>query len=231
MTFVLKSVVPWGRSFEEYVAMFNLSRDDLCRSILGCGDGPAGFNARMHSLGHHAVSCDPLYQYPRDQIDSAIRRARDEVMQQVRENPGNFVWTTIRTPTELEQVRMDAMREFLEDYEAGLSEGRYLTARLPALPFRDRQFDLCLCSHFLFLYGSLGPDFHLASIREMARVAAEVRIYPVVDTNGIQAEYFGELIEQVRDGGLEVKTERAGYNFLRNGEEMLRICSCSTGRI
>ncbi len=223
MTFILKSVVPWGRSFDEYVAMFNLSEDDLKRSIIGCGDGPAGFNARMHEQGHRVVSCDPLYGYSCDQIEQAILAARDEVMQQVRNNMQNFVWKTIHTPAELEQMRMSAMQEFCKDYKTGLLQGRYIPATLPDLPFRDRQFDLCLCSHFLFLYDSLGPDFHLQSIREMARVSEEVRIFPVVDTNGRKAEYFDELIGQVRASGLVVRIERTGYDFLKNGHEMLRI--------
>lgn len=49
--FRLDKVVPWGRSFEEYVAMFNLTKEDLGRRILGCGDGPAGFNAELTKRG------------------------------------------------------------------------------------------------------------------------------------------------------------------------------------
>ena len=44
MSFSLKQIVPWGRSFAEYVAMFALSGDDLGKRILGCGDGPAAFD-------------------------------------------------------------------------------------------------------------------------------------------------------------------------------------------
>ena len=45
MAFTLSAVVPWGRAFDEYVAMFQLTDDDIGRSLLGCGDGPAAFNA------------------------------------------------------------------------------------------------------------------------------------------------------------------------------------------
>lgn len=44
MSFTLSEVVPWGRSYDEYLAMFSLSPEDLWQKILGCGDGPAGFN-------------------------------------------------------------------------------------------------------------------------------------------------------------------------------------------
>ena len=43
--FTLDSVVPWGRSFDEYCAMFDLSDRDLDLKILDCGGGPASFNA------------------------------------------------------------------------------------------------------------------------------------------------------------------------------------------
>ncbi len=43
--FTLDHVVPWGRSFEEYRAMFAIDDRDLDGGILGCGDGPASFNA------------------------------------------------------------------------------------------------------------------------------------------------------------------------------------------
>ena len=46
MSFHYKDIVPWCRSFDEYLDMFNLSEDDLARDIIGVGDGPASFNAR-----------------------------------------------------------------------------------------------------------------------------------------------------------------------------------------
>jgi hypothetical protein len=56
MSFTLNQVVPWGRSFEEYVAMFALTDVDLGGRILGCGDGPASFNAVLTSRGGRIVS-------------------------------------------------------------------------------------------------------------------------------------------------------------------------------
>jgi hypothetical protein len=40
-------IKPWGRSFDEYVRMFSLTHADIKRQILGCGDGPASFNAEL----------------------------------------------------------------------------------------------------------------------------------------------------------------------------------------
>ena len=44
------------------------------------------------------------------------------------------------------------MDRFLDDYDVGRLEGRYVAAEFPAIPFDDCSFDLAVCSHFLFLY-------------------------------------------------------------------------------
>lgn len=67
----LESIVPWGRSFAEYQAMFNLNNDDLEKNILGCGDGPAAFNKELTQLGGRVVSIDPIYEFTASQIKNA----------------------------------------------------------------------------------------------------------------------------------------------------------------
>jgi len=72
MAFTLDKVVPWGRSYPEYVGMFGLSEADLGSHILGCGDGPAGFNAELTKLGGHIVSAGAVYIFDVEQIKSRI---------------------------------------------------------------------------------------------------------------------------------------------------------------
>ena len=76
MAFTLDQIVPWGRSFGEYVRMFALTEADLEKQILGCGDGPASFNAAMRRQGRKVVSVDPLYQFSGEQI---LGRVANEV--------------------------------------------------------------------------------------------------------------------------------------------------------
>ena len=42
----LDHVVPFGRSFDEYQKMFDLTEYDLSKRILGVGDGPASFKQK-----------------------------------------------------------------------------------------------------------------------------------------------------------------------------------------
>jgi len=163
----LNEVVPWGRTLSEYKLMFALSDADLNKSILGCGDGPASFNAEMTELGHSVVSIDPIYEFSAEQIKQRVLEAYEPVIKQTKQNSNSYIWKNFRDADELGYARLAAMEKFLLDYEAGRTAGRYLPLSLPNLELADNQFGLCVCSHLLFLYSEqLSLDFHIASIHE-----------------------------------------------------------------
>ena len=112
--FTLDEIVPWGRSFDEYRHMFSLTEADLGRRIIGCGDGPASFNAEATRRGGHVISCDPLYQFDSAAIQQRITAAYDEIVDQTRQNADEFVWDAISTVDELGRIRMRAMRNLPE---------------------------------------------------------------------------------------------------------------------
>jgi hypothetical protein len=223
--FSLSSVVPWGRSFEEYRRMFALTDADLAGKILGCGDGPASFNVEATQSGSQVISCDPLYQFEAPQIRQRIDETSAEVLEQARLNAHEFVWGEAIPDIEtLKRVRMGAMMAFLDDSEQGRRDGRYIDAALPALPFAESSFDLALCSHFLFLYSQQhGPAFHLESMRELCRVAREVRVFPLLALGGQRSPHVAAVRDALKDAGFVVTVERVPYEFQRGGDEMMRV--------
>jgi len=223
--FSLENVVPWGRSFDEYCRMFALSKDDLQARILGCADGPASFNAELTERGGRVVSCDPLYRFDARQIRRRIDYTYHTVMDQTRQNQSQFVWSgRVRSVGQLGRIRMTAMQRFLDDYEAGRERGRYIDAELTALPFEDDSFDLALCSHFLFLYGEqLSEDFHVQAVRQMHRVAAQCRIFPLLELDGRTSRYLDPAIARLERAGMTAAVERVEYEFQRGGDKMLRV--------
>ena len=224
MAFSLDQVVPWGRSFDEYAAMFALSESDLKKRLLGCSDGPASFNCVLTRQGGHAVSVDPLYHFSKDEIKSRITETYAKVMEQTRANQHEFVWDHIASVEELGRVRMNAMNDFLSDYTEGRKQGRYIEASLPVLPFKDRQFDIALCSHFLFLYSEqLSEDFHLRSIKELCRTASEARIFPLLELGAKRSRHLTAVINRLRADGFVVKVDKVAYEFQKNGNEMLKV--------
>jgi hypothetical protein len=224
VAYTYESAVPWGRSFDEYVRMFSLSEGDLRGKILGCADGPAAFNARMAELGHRVVSCDPLYQFSKAQIQKRIDETYDDIIKQTYSNIGRFNWSTITSVEELGRSRRAAMDSFLKDYDAGKREGRYVSTELPDLPFRTATFDLALCSHFLFLYSPiLSLTLHEQAIEAMCAVAEEVRVFPLLTYNSEPSPCVEPVMTALRAAGRKVSIERVTYEFQKGADAMLRI--------
>jgi len=224
MAMTLEQVVPWGRSLDEYQHMFDLSAQTLQAKILGCGDGPASFNAELTAQGGQVISVDPLYAFSADQIAARVEATSTVVVEQVAQSVQDYVWTRFRDPQHLGRHRLATMRHFLTDYDAGKAAGRYQVQSLPTLDFADGTFDLALSSHLLLLYSEqLSYDFHLAAIREMCRVAREVRIFPVLDLKCRVSTYIEPLQSVLTSQGYAVTLDAVPYEFQRGGNRMLRI--------
>lgn len=222
----LEKVVPWGRSFDEYRRMFALTDADLTGRLLACADGPAGFNAVLTAAGGHVTSCDPLYRFSKEEIRQRIDESSAEIIEQTRKNRGEFVWSReIPDVDALIHRRFAAMGQFLNDYDAGKVSGRYVAAELPTLPFAAHSFDLAICSHFLFLYGGqLSAGFHVNSIRELIRVAGEVRIFPLVELGTVPSRHVAFVTKRLHADGYRVMLETVDYEFQRGANQMMRIC-------
>jgi SAM-dependent methyltransferase len=225
MAIKYNDIKPWGRSFDEYVRMFSLTPADLKRKILGCGDGPASFNAELTEQGGDIISVDPIYYFSADQIRQKISEIYDDIIDQTRKNRDQFVWQEIGSVDELGRVRMSAMAKFLEDFPEGMMQKRYIPGELPSLPFGNKEFDLALCSHLLFLYtDNLSLEFHLSSLEELCRVSNEVRIFPLLDVNASRSTYVDTVIDFLRERKRDVKEVKVAYEFQKGGNAMLKIC-------
>lgn len=218
----LKDVVPWGRSLAEYRSMFSLSDSDLKKSMLGCGDGPASFNAEMTAAGGRVVSADPVYAFSGFQIRSRIAEVYPIIMEQLTRHHDNYIWDHFSGVGHVASTRMQAMDRFLRDYETGRQQRRYVEAALPALPFENQAFELALCSNFLFLYSAqVNLETHMAGVRELCRVAREVRIYPLVSLEGVESPHLGPVVERLQGEGIAARREAVNYRFQKGATDML----------
>lgn len=225
MGFTLDKVVPWGRSYDEYIRMFGLTEGDLELRVLGCGDGPAAFNSALSKCGSNVVSVDPIYVFDTAQIRSRVSDTYEAVMTQMRKNKNDYVWgRAIPSVEQPGNVRMSAMEIFLADFETGKQEGRYIAGELPSLPFKSGQFDIALSSHFLFLYSAhLSAEFHLQALQEMLRVAREVRVFPLLALDSTPSPHLDFVSKHLENHGFGVEVKRVPYEFQRGGNEMLAI--------
>jgi hypothetical protein len=222
--FTLDKVVPWGRSYDEYVSMFALTEADLALRILGCGDGPAAFNSVLSQRGGTIVSIDPVYAFDAEQIRGRIAETYETVLTQLHQNYGDYVWGVTPSVEQLGNIRMAAMETFLSDFETGKQAGRYIPGELPSLPFKSGEFDIALSSHFLFLYSAhLSAEFHLQAVLEMLRVSWEVRVFPLLTLNSAMSPYLHFVIEQLENLGFGAEIKQVSYEFQRGGNELLVI--------
>jgi SAM-dependent methyltransferase len=225
MVFKLDNVVPWGRSLADYRKMFNLNDDELHLSILDCGAGPSSFNVEMTHLGNQVISCDPIYQFTREEIQQRILKTYPIIIEGLKANFDRFVWQDIQTPEAQGEIRLAAMNQFLADLKEGLKQGRYLNRELPNLFFTSQQFDLALCSHLLFTYSEqFSYEFHLQAIQEMCRVAREVRIFPLLENfTGNVSPHLEPIQKELQQHNYQTQIISVDYEFQKNGNQMLVI--------
>ncbi len=224
MALQLDKVVPFGRSFDEYVKMFSLTEADLQKSILGVADGPASFNAEGTERGYRIHSIDPLYEFGGLEIRERFYAVLDDVIRQVIASEGDWVWRYHSSPAELKARRVAACEQFCADYAQGKQQGRYATGNLPTLEAVDGSYDVGLCSHFLFLYSSqCDTDFHMAAMDEMLRVCKEVRVFPLLSLDGKKSPHLASVLEHLQQSGHTCTVETVEYEFQRGGNQMLRV--------
>jgi hypothetical protein len=62
-------------------------------------------------------------------------------------------------------------------------------------------------------------------VREICRVAPEVRIFPLLALGGARSPFVDRCIADLREAGYRVMIEKVNYEFQRGGDEMLRIAA------
>ncbi|MDZ8108874.1 MAG: SAM-dependent methyltransferase [Nostoc sp. DedQUE12a] len=224
MVMVLDKVVPFGRSMDEYIKIFNLTNADLNKRIIGVGDGPASFNAEMARQGKSVVSIDPLYQFSGDQILQRFNEVVDNIINQVKATPNDWVWSYHKSPENLRHNRVKVIQEFLADFDNGKKANRYIFGELPNLAYQNQEFDIALCSHLLFLYSDqLDYDFHFNAVGEMLRIAQEIRIFPLIDLMLKPSPHLEKIIKYYADKGYKINIEKVQYELQPGGNQMLKI--------
>lgn len=215
----LSDVVPWARSLDEYTRMFNLTEEDYKNGVISFGDGTSAFNSTLTQKGLHAISIDPIYQFS---VDDLKERA-DAVMVQSMNYYKHLPLNQQVEMKQIEESRLAAMECFLNDYQQGKAERRYLAYALPErLPFADAAFGLGICAHFLLLYDQYGESFHLSCLAEMLRVCTQVRIFPTINLAGQKSQVLDSVLEHFSPTH-HCELLSVDYGFQHFGFEMLKI--------
>lgn len=237
----LDRVVFIGRTFSEYMGMFNLHPFQLKGlRVLDCPSGASSFVAEASSSPYQlreVIGCDLLYK--EDDVEVLKNRGKadlDYMIEQLSQVPNLYDWKIYSNISDLYEARSNAFKGFISDYDLGrrmvnkgnITTNRYIHAILPNLPFENATFDLVLSSNLLFYYHNMFDyHFHLDSILELLRVTnKEVRIFPCQKPDATFPDYFDKLLEDINtrmNDKILVQIEKVSHEFRRGVNKMLKI--------
>ena len=220
----MKNIVLWGHDLSDYQAMFALTSLDLTQNIVEYGSGPTIFNAEMHKIGHRVVSIDPQFGSSQTEVKLYFDKDFETAQKEMQHCKSQFNDSKYGSLDAFLKHRRAGMHLFYEDYVLGYTEGRYIDAKLADLPFDNFQFKIAVSSHCFF--GNRGNEdlaFHTSEIRALARIAEEVRIFPLTDPMGNISEVLGPLLLHLQQEKLGVELREVPYELQSNRSALLRV--------
>lgn len=220
----LSRIVFIGRTFDEYMSMFNLTKKDLIgRRILDCPAGACSFTAIANQLGADVTATDIAYYHPFEQLAEKGFEDIEHTMLHMEKVQNNYLWDYFKSVAGLRNHRTQALTDCANDMK--LFPNRYIPAVLPVLPFKDKEFNLTLSAHFLFMYADrLDYDFHLQTLQELMRVTKdEIRIFPLVDLSCNRYKHLDKLVDYIQSQGYITEELTVHYEFQKGANSMLRI--------
>lgn len=211
----------WAFSLNEYRQMFDLHDVDLRSKILDFPGSMSSFNAEVTAMGGHVVSGEQTYDLSAEAQSCHVEQQLHALACHLDEYADKLADKYHRVSDIMAQAQQ-ASAAFLKDYPQGCADGRYQAMTMPALPFEDYHFDLALCSHWLF---SESPDsyFQLQMIKELIRVAGEVRIYPLLDRYAEQAASLGPVMVSLQQENFGVELREVDFELKKQGNALLRV--------
>ena len=221
---VLNDVVLLGRTLEEYRRYFALDLPSLRgKAILDVASGVSSFCAEAGRLGLDVTAFDAIYELSPEEIRRRCEPDLNHVIDAVR-NLKTYRWDFYESPENLRKFRERAYRSFLDDYREGKGT-RYVSGRLPKLPFRNNRFDLTLVSYLLFVYEDhLDYEFHRQSLLDIMRVTrGEARLYPIVSFEATRCSYINRFKTDQTLRHLSFEEVETDFEFLINSNYYLRV--------
>ncbi|EDK35655.1 hypothetical protein [Clostridium kluyveri] len=220
----LKNIVLIGRTFSEYYRMFDIHNISKNERILDVASGVSSFCAEARTLGYDVTASDRIYSFSVKDIEEKCTKDLEITMTKMEEIKDLYKWKYFKSIKHLKEHRKKAYEAFIWDFKQN-SKAEYVTTEYPKSYFKDKQFNIALVSHFLFMYDEhLDYEFHKRVIEELVRITSkEIRVFPIVNLKCEKSLFVDKLIEDGCFSKYEIKTVKVNYEFVKGGNEMLVI--------
>lgn len=220
----MRRAVLWGHHTKEYKEMFDLSDTELSLPLLEYGCGPSAFNSTIHDNNPSVVSMDPLFALSKRELFEKATAMFDERARVLRSTPLLLDVAAYGGLEAFIEYRRQGMALFFKDYDDGVIAKRYRADAIEALPFPDFSFNLALSSHYFFADGEgLSVEKALTMIKALARVAKEVRIFPLLNRPSVTSEQLGPVLLGLQQENYGVEVREVACSLYPAGNAMLRI--------
>lgn len=221
----MRKLVLWGHHLDEYREMFDLKDKDLQYHILEYGSGVSAFNVEIQTRNPNVVSMDPLFNLDKATLSQTSLQIFNERTQQIIADKEAFDFQRYGDLQALIKYRRQGVQQFFEDYQNGLVEKRYRFLEDDInLPLADFTFDLALSSHYFFAEANDSElEWHIKAIKELARVAKEVRIFPLIDRFGQPSPLLGPVLLALQQANLGAEIRDVAYHLQPAGHALLRV--------
>lgn len=220
----MSNLVLWGHGQDDYQEMFDINLNDIAGRVLEYSSGPSAFNTDLHKKGKDCVSADPLFSLDDATLKSKVSLIFADMAEKITNDHDKFDFSKIGGLTRLLEKRQAGMKKFFKDFDLGLTQQRYLPLQTRTLPFDDFYFDLALSSHYFFgQIDNLDLNLHLQILKELARVAKEVRIFPLIDRHGGPSPFLGPVLLALQQENFGTEVRSVDYSLQSQGNAMLRI--------
>lgn len=218
----LDRIIFIGRTYNEYMSMFDLTEEQLQgRRILDCPAGACSFTAEASAHGFDVIATDIAYTFDTDSLHAKGQQDIAHMLEHMQTAEHEYDWTMMQTIEQLGNTRLFALETFCQD--RAQHDQRYIFGTLPQLQLPDNSVDLTLSAHFLFMYADrLNLSFHIQCLREMMRVTTqEIRIFPLINLYGERVSFIEEAIFAASAGEWTSEEQPTPYIFQKGADSML----------
>lgn len=213
----------WIHGLEEYEQMFDLQEADYRKSILDFPGSISSFNAEVYQKVHRVVSGDAIYGMSMEAMQDYAQKLLKLNCDYLTDNADAVLKLGAAALEPIFKMWRANADIFLEDYMTGKKQARYQQVLMPNLPYANHEFQLALCSDYVFnrhVQNDCRPDQVVA---ELCRVAEEVRIFPLLTEAGEVSEWLGPLMLDLQNRNHGIEIRQVPFENVKGGNAMLRV--------
>lgn len=217
-------VIPgWIYGLNEYEQIFDLKPEDYEKTILDFPGSISSFNADAHLKGAHITSSDAIYRLNIEEMRDYANNLFEMNAAYLKKHANKILKEGDQALDSIFAMWERNKLHFLQDYAAGKRQGRYESVLMPELPYVNHQFQLALCSDYVFCRHAQNSCRPEQVVFELCRVSEELRIFPLLTEKGEISEWLGPVMLELQNNNYGIEIREVSFKNLIGANAMLRV--------